>query len=277
MPSTESNFDIDEASLPKAHTPRHQAMLSLALRNGVRSRGAGLWESLRQMETMKKLGAGVAMAAVILTISFAFSAQDANNVAQAEETVNKAFMKSAKLTVEQREALSEKMEGDLMNSLAEAKQAADLTYLTPEEFNAEMAVGHGPKNIQASGGKHIFNLKFLKGPAPEGQEPIELKPIDKEALNARFSVAPLDFQPGEIHGMKIFEPAKYLRYTDTQGQVIYLGIDENDVPVMKIMKLSEEMIKGFEKNMKMVTPSDMGPESGFTWSEGVRIEEVEVQ
>lgn len=217
------------------------------------------------------------MAAVILTISFAFSAQDANNVAQAEETVNKAFMKSAKLTVEQREALSEKMEGDLMNSLAEAKQAADLTYLTPEEFNAEMAVGHGPKNIQASGGKHIFNLKFLKGPAPEGQEPIELKPIDKEALNARFSVAPLDFQPGEIHGMKIFEPAKYLRYTDTQGQVIYLGIDENDVPVMKIMKLSEEMIKGFEKNMKMVTPSDMGPESGFTWSEGVRIEEVEVQ
>jgi hypothetical protein len=298
---------LNALNVPDIGTNKHQQVLKTAVLKKAGASSLSFLEDLKHMSVVKKLGSGAAMAAVILMVAFAFSAQDANNIAQAEEAVNKAFTRAVALTPEQREEINTKLETDLLESLAEAKQAPDLKYLTPEEFEAEFGAKHsGAISVAGKPGMHggfrVFSLNptltqnldkselpkdviferhvmtseagvvSVGGTTAAGEgtvaftagTPAEGGMFTVGSANGegpKFTMAHVD-----IKGLKVMTPAKYLKYTDSKGQVVALGIDENDVPMMKIVQFSEEQM------MKMKDGA-----IGFPPMKSIEWEETEVK
>lgn len=144
--------------------------------------------------------------------------------AQAQEIVNNAMDHIIKLSDTDREALEQKIQADLKSSLEEAKQAKDLT-VVPENEIQRM---DPPKEF---GDKDVFMTKPLNGDGPVGKGIIkkEFKPGTRVELSGKV-MAP--------HGIKV------LRYTNPEGKKVILGINDNNEPVMKMMFLDKEDIKG---------------------------------
>lgn len=218
---------LQSIDIPDIETPKHKQLLRSALLNAPRkSFVSNFLNRIRQMPILQRI-ASTAVAAVVLFALFASGGtKPGENVAHANaaETLNRAFVKAVALSPEQRTAIEGKIKAGLMDSLEEAKRAKDLTYLTKEEFDREFNQMATPMPAPGEGGEIAIRFERMLGTEGKGRAgEIAIDPIQAELLPAPTASK---------------EPQKYLRYTNEKGAVVYLGLDENDVPVLKMMKLN---------------------------------------
>lgn len=157
---------------------------------------------------------------------------------EAQEAIKRAFDRFVKLSDKEKEFLQKKLKADLRQSLLEAKNAKDLE-LVPEDQIQRIEM---PK--MRDGSEDVFMLKPVDVREVEGKpEWTAANEVDKSQ----------EMAPGtrvQFVDSKIMAPRgiKILRYTNPQGQEVILGIDENDEPVMKLIKIDREMLEKGELN-----------------------------
>lgn len=194
----------------------------------------------------------VGVAACVLAVTLVPQQVFQTPVVHAQELVNRAAARVAFLPVETREEIEKRMKADMDQTLAEAKAAPDLRILSPEEFEKEMAEER--KQMEEKGLPQAIELStsvvgaglVTTSAAPTDAQEIHLYKhgengnsldhgfelvTDAEAV-AAFSVSPINIK----------EPVRYLAYTSPFRDSVVLGLDEDDVPVMKIIRLRLDVL-----------------------------------
>lgn len=181
-------------------------------------------------------------------------------VVQAQEVIDRSFDRIIKLSPEEQKALEQKLEADLENSLQEARNAKDLEIVPESEIERiEM-----PKREE---GKPIVGIKATfkaEGNAEPSLEKMDEKgervfikkgeeagaqkiPDNVSAVGVAKPATRVHFDGGKIpapHGVTV------LRYTNSEGGKVFLGIDKEDKPVFKMIKM--EKADGMKKETNVM-------------------------
>lgn len=196
----------------------------------------------------------VGVAACVLAVTLAPQQVFQTPVAHAQELVNRAAARVAFLPMETREEIEKRMKSDMDQTLAEAKAAPDLRILSREEFEKEMAEerklmeekGKGmPSAIGISAAPVEMGMVTMSAVTSTDMKEVRLfKRLGNEAeQDVTFEVATSAAVAGfKIAPINIKEPVKYLSYTSPSGSSVVLGLDEDDVPVMKMIRLKFDVM-----------------------------------
>jgi len=149
------------------------------------------------------------------------------------------FHRMNELTLEEKEAQHEKIKASLVDSLAEAQASEDLQVISADEMPKPGFIGKAGR---------AFGFKMMRSNSNN------LKNLPEE-MKIKIQ------ENQEIHAE--MEPVKFLKYTNKEGQVVTLGVNANDEPVMKFIEGEDNMFQGRgEKG---------GPMPGF-WKENESID-----
>lgn len=197
--------------------------------------------SLNMIKTIKIVALPVAAFVLVLAFVFMVPQSGITNEVHAAELVQKAHSRTLDLPDEVRRAIESRIQHNLIDVLAEAKQAPDLRLLTEEEFQAEM---EQKRSITSADGVNSPNGSFDM--ITVGQVAFEDgTTMDPEGLvHSGF----IQVSSGTLPSMEIGEvllglpvtlkePIQYLLYTDVKGRSVALGVDEDDTPVMLIVNM----------------------------------------
>lgn len=148
----------------------------------------------------------------------------ATKKAQAQAAVKQAMFKAKLLSSEDRAKIEANMKADMQSSLEEAYKAKDLTISDESEMRTEGKEGNFTFALAKPG-------MLQPGAAAAGS--VSSGMISSEA-NAKMEVK------------------KYLKYTDSQNRQVVLGLNEEGVPVFKMMhiQISEGDKQRIEQEMK---------------------------
>lgn len=216
--------DMGRIDVPHIKAPAYKAALRAALIEraqslGRRRAGFGM-DGLRmfiEMSYMKRvIGAG-GFALLVLGLFVATSIVDPANVAEAEgrKILDRVLVKASDLSPEQRAIVESKMKADLEQSLREAKEATDLRYISHEEFS-----------FATTGERSIGKFFVVKHKEQGGENADQVWKTRQGEMGPEL--------PGGV---------RLLRYTDPEGREVTLGVDQDDMPVMKVVRMTGDMIK----------------------------------
>jgi|GEM_PF-1840768 len=129
-----------------------------------------------------------------------------------KESQDRPFLGMNEMTEEEREKKHEEMKASLADSLAEAQSASDLEVVAADQMPVEGFFGKAGR---------AFGFKMMKNDLDNLENlPQEIQNKIKEREEAREEM----------------EPVKFLKYTNSDGQKIYLGLNSSDEPVMKFVE-----------------------------------------
>ncbi|OJI06341.1 hypothetical protein BK004_04215 [bacterium CG10_46_32] len=242
------NITVPTVSRMASHRRRLKVALLTAheRRSGVQAFGRIINDFIKPMSLGKKSTALATVAVFGLVVTAGVFGPSASEVAQAEatNTVKRAFahfvnlsdeektsldqkfqgqvhFKEAgemmfhgmdEISVEEREAKHAEMKASLADSLVEAQAAADLEVISSDE----MPLG----GFWGKAGR-AFGMKMMrKTPKDIANLPEEIQSKIKEHEDLRAEMA----------------PAKFLRYTNSSGKQVTLGLNANDEPMMKFVE-----------------------------------------
>lgn len=287
--SSSPRHDFPEA--PKPGLPVHSRALRRALLNAherERSRSRSGFAFIFPMKQFAPV-AVVGLALVVAGASFMPQVLFTTPVASAQELVNRAAVKVVSLPDDLRLEIEKRTNADLNATLEEAKAAPDLRILTPKEFQDEQktqqdmafkkAQDAGPKEFKlfenhpvavyhitspdgvpaqdigfgtasATGEVRIMNVesgtvKMTAGAQVDFKDfkGGETASLDATTSGVKFTMAPIQLK----------EPVKYLAYTDKEGRKVILGLDEDDIVVMKMITMTMKMGDGSDASVMMGT------------------------
>ena len=113
---------------------------------------------------------------------------------------------------EEREAMHQEMKASLADSLAEAQAASDVEVVSGDEMPVPGFAGRAGR---------AFGFKMMR------HADAELANLPED-VQARIK--------GHEEDMEEMRPVKFLRYTNTSGQQVTLGVNAADEPVMKFVE-----------------------------------------
>ena len=209
---------------------------------------------VNHMSLGKKSTALATLAVFGLVVTAGIFGPSASDVAQAEatNTVKRAFARFVNLTDEEktqmeerfadrvhfrepgepmfhgmdemneedRDAMHEQMKASLADSLVEAQAAADLEVVSADEMPVDGFWGKAGR---------AFGMKMMRK-APE-----DIANLSEE-IRARIKEHEAD--------MEEMSPVKFLKYTNTEGQKVTLGVNATDEPVMKFIEGEQPFFGG---------------------------------
>ncbi|MBI2484131.1 hypothetical protein HYV71_03025 [Candidatus Uhrbacteria bacterium] len=146
--------------------------------------------------------------------------------AQAHGTVNRAYARLANLTDEERAALEitfrEKMEAareqrkeSLAQALVEAQNAPDLRVASADEMPIHGFIGRAGR---------AFGLKMMRNQNDSDEKFAQLPQDVRERMKEHLT----------MH--EKFKPVSVLVYTNPEGRLVHLGLNDNDEPVVKFIQ-----------------------------------------
>ncbi len=153
--------------------------------------------------------AGLSTAAAVAVVFVTTLIGTGSPQALAQETVRKMVTRLENLSSAEREEIESRMQADLENTLLEAQSAGDLTTLSREQFEQEIP------------------------------DPMEARLLARDAETFDVFIA-TDETPHASPPPAPLEAVTYLRYTNPSGQVVIVGVDENNLPVMKLIRLADD-------------------------------------
>lgn len=239
---------LENLDLPEVKIQDHQSRLRRALLNSRQFEKSSFSPRLFSRRTAFSMGTFMVAFIVVVTV-FGLNPSSPVDTAQAEafEIVRGALQKVRGLPKEQKAALEGQLGQDLNDVLAEASRANDLRFVATHnielEFNSlEEGVTSSPRRARSFRIIDPEEFNEEMGPFP----PHALSPEEFEDLP--------DEEKQEILAMeqKFKEKVRLLEFTDSEGQRIQLGVDKDDVPVVKV-------IRGRSQEMDYSSPQRAGP------------------
>ena len=167
------------------------------------------------------------------------------------------YMKFDELTEEERLELKEKHKVDLEGALEEALGADDLVIIDAPEMPKKGFFG----KMGRSFGMHLYSkggdwmTKFDTN--GDGDVSIEEHEVMRDEMHFEMhgEKAPDDvmhLKKGDFTAKLDYpKPVKFMQYTDLEGNKVTLGVDENDVPVMKYIDGDDHFGNKYIKFKKM--------------------------
>lgn len=238
---------LEGLKLPEVELFQHKRLLLMQLEQAPQQSrlGQGIAKITHMLSSHKYAFSTVTAAVLLAVVAVAFNFFNLNATpqAQAQDAIKRSMKFADKLTPERRAEIEEKIQADLKATLEEAYNAPDLKILTPEEFNAE------------------FNSDAALNPKLD-----KILNVRLEHMNANVEVSKTDSFPGKLFFPKPnADVVKYLRYTDSEGRAVTIGVDKDDHVIFKAIKFSEaDMQKKIEAGgFKMIDPANAG-EFGFS-------------
>lgn len=260
---------------PELELPAHRRVLRRALLRAYEQNRSHRRFGFFPITPMKQFApaAVLGIAVLVAAVSFIPHTSIPTPVANAQELVKNAAKKVPMLSADMRTEIEKRMKADMAATLEEALAAPDLRILTPEEYQADMeaqmkadretAEEHGAiqKDVMHFSSAPAFGIVAAGGPTE-----VKLLKINEDQLgNAKVmkwtgtEAAPATFEAGvpaahfTVAPIDIKQPVKYLAYTNPTGQSVTLGLDEDDIPVMKMIRISMQLEDGSNANVMMGT------------------------
>jgi hypothetical protein len=231
-------------------------------------------------------GIGTLMLIAILALSITTYNYGHSPRAEAEQLANQGITFVHTIGAGKMGEIQSQLGGDPIQELETAKAAKDLTILTPDEFKTESAkhrgmsmssLGkdgpqYGSVGISANGplpttppdgGEVNYSTggaigsgagemgtvsrgtaMIVNGTAPDGSQPDKVTEFHSSAtaMSADGSGSPATPPPA------MPTPSKYLRYTDSTGHVVVLGLDDKGVPINKTVFMTDDDIQNMQVN-----------------------------
>jgi hypothetical protein len=234
------DINLQNIPLPEIHLTHHKRILKEALITSFEpkkqlsimhlfAKGGEYWTMQRRLITFS-FGA-IAVLGIFLSLAFIKNPFKSSYV-QAQEVMDKVIFTLKDLTPEQRKEIETKIKADLESSLEETKAAKDLRVISAEEFMKM----EKKTSTDVKGKKGFF---FAVKEDEEGNNALQKK------------VRQIKENPLSPKDLTL------LRYTDTKGRDVTLGIDKNNIPVMKLMKIenldSKDMMD-IPEELRQLTP-----------------------
>lgn len=216
------------------------------------------------------LGTSTFALAAIFALGIAAFSYSHSPRAEAEQLVNQSIGFVRTVGSDQMSKIQSQLGGDPVQALEEAKAAKDLTILTSDEFKAESAkhkgmamssLGkdgpqYGSVGISSNGGlppagaeMHSTTGGEIKGPGPvsvksgaEGTGTSESGTYTKTLETQTGGSGPSNNESGPVKFTPV-TPSKYLRYTDSTGHVVVLGLDSKGIPVSKTIFMTDAEVQ----------------------------------
>jgi hypothetical protein len=248
---------MNQEKLPKiTHTNAHKRRLRVALLTAYEKRSivSSVWhiikDIIKPMQLGKKSTALATLALFAVVVAAGVAGPSASEVVEAEavNTVKRGFSRLAQLTEEERLELKEQHKLDLQAALEEALVAEDLEIVDAPEmpkrgFLGKMGRSFGMHPMH-KGGDWIKKFD-TDGDGELSEEEMAAKMEQYGDKGEAFKEHKLG--KGDYTAKRDYtKPVKFMQYTDSEGNKVTLGVDENDVPVMKFIE-GEHPFKGFKK------------------------------
>lgn len=265
--------------------PKHQQALKKALLNyqaPKQTLGAKLQSAFHNFigVTMshKKtfFGAGTLAVAAVFALSVLTYNYTHSPRAEAEQLVSHGLGVIHTFGSGQMGQIQAQLGDDPAKALEEAQAAKDLTVLTDDQYKAEFSKHKGVATsslgkdgpqyssvgISANGGlptgegaANTYGQHF----STNGERGTSSAPEAGSARGTSVSTAPLQtFQAngseapaagGQPEGpIKMPKPSKYLRYTNSTGHVVILGLNEKGVPINKTVFMTDAEVQNMQQN-----------------------------
>lgn len=240
----------DFPAAPEPGLPAHSRVLRRALlaRHGEKAVRPRL--SFFLLQPMKRFVPFAALSIAVLIVAVTSvipqTSLTPTPVANAQELLNRAVTKASVMPTDMRAEIEKRMKSDMAETLKEAKAAPDLRILTPDEFEQEMHTqmqADQANSMPIEGSAQGFGIAVSgeSGVLSTSPTEVHLIKMDEDQIPQVSSTATFEAAVAgtkfTIAPVEIKEPVKYLAYTNPAGQSVILGLDEDDVPVMKIMRL----------------------------------------
>jgi hypothetical protein len=219
-------------------------------------------------------GAGTLASVAIFAAAMAIYSYGYSPRAEAQQLVSHSIGIVRTFGSDQIDKIQAQLGGDPVQALKEAQAAKDLTILTPDEFKTESAKHKGvamsslgtdgPQynsvGISANGslpptppegaGTHYSTGGAIGGSAESGTVSIK-----NGVESGTASSGSLQFQSNDSRGPSANQegpvnftpvtPSKYLRYTNSTGHVVVLGLNDKGVPVNKTIFMTDAEVQKF--------------------------------
>ena len=266
---------LNALDITVVHTPQYQQALKRALMNHevpkqtlARRLRAAAKNIIGVPMTYKKLFASFGSLTLILVLALALTTVQHSPRALAEQLVNQGIGHIKTFDNGQMGKIQAQLGDDPVKALEEAKTAKDLQVITKDEYNAE-AKKHkgvamsslGTSGPQFSSVGISANGESLPTTPPTGAKTQQYstggsvsgstesgtsQPKKVIEFHDGDSSAPVAGQPGSPIPAPP-TPSKYLRYTNTTGHVVVLGLDESGTPVTKTIFMTDADVQNMPK------------------------------
>ena len=222
------------ANSPNIGLPRNQAVL----RSVISKRALSSGKNTNMNKFLTYAGATLALVAIAATTAYQLNFTPS---AKAQDALKKAAVRYRALTPEQRQAIHTKIKADMATTLEEASNAPDLKILTKEQVGFDVLPTPGLSKEKLKGFPPDKVMLFQR---VQGSDTADIKEFNIKLDNPGSSApaAGVRIMKGEKFETNLKEPVKFLRYTDDQGREVTLGVDEDNTPVMKMIKLDKPMM-----------------------------------
>ncbi len=256
-------------NLPKVRQmSEHKRRLRVALlsahqeRSGLRTFGYVVNYHLKTMSTLQKRFALLVIALVVVVGAAGIFGPSASSIvnAQAQENINRAYARLANLSDEERAQIKEEFQGKmffkyevggkfldskdlspeeletrheqmkeqrkegLTEALAEAQTAPDLRVVSADELPVSGFFGRAGR---------AFGFKMMHESENREEKFANLPEDVRQKIEEHR--ASCEGEECEEHEREM-EQTSFMVYTNADGQTVYLGLDENDEPVMKFVQ-----------------------------------------
>lgn len=268
-----SNLDLPKVRQNQEYKKRLRAALLLAHQE--RSRFSVFGHAINDvLRTMSKPQKSFALGALALAIAigvagvFGPSAYSVAN-AQAKETINRAFTRLANLSDEERAELQEKFQGRMLFKHDAAGHFTALKDISPEELEArheqmKASLTETLAEAQAAPDLQIVSADELpvSGFFGRAGRAIGFKMMHKPAdFEEKLASLPEDVRLKIEEFRNLHEemrPVSFMVYTNADGQTVYIGINENDEPVVKFVKSKDGELPFPPHGKRMLFRSENG-------------------
>lgn len=237
---------LENMSKPNVFLVSHHRRLKVALLESakVRYRSSNVRDWRVIMQRITPIGLTIVTVAALALSVGPYSVTQTPK-AEAQEAVRKAHSRFTALTAEQRQQIEAKIRADMSETLEEARRAKDLKILSPEEF--ENSLAEERKNHPTPDPAEMTKPLALhyKIDNQAGKPDIVAAPEHGQAAQGeRFFIQAEKVEDGEQPALSpapfAAQPVKYLQYTNPEGMKVILGLDENDTPVMKMLRITDD-------------------------------------
>lgn len=213
---------------------------------------------IEPMSLGKKSTAAATLGVFALILGAGIFGPTASEVAQAEavNTVKRAFARFANLSEEEKAELQEKFQDRVHFKGAHEPKFRGMMEMTSEEReakHAEMKAGLADSLIEAQSAEDLEIIDAPEMPKPGfmgragrafGMKMMHKNPENIENLPEEIQEKIREHQ--EQH--EDMQPVKWLKYTNSEGKVVKLGLNAEDEPVIKFVE--GEKLFGGHKGVK---------------------------
>lgn len=205
---------------PEIATPRHERRLRTALLANRQFRRGGFLNFFNPnfMKNFSKIAVGATIA-LVFSLGIIPVAKLQAAKAEAREIVEQSQNVVANLSASEIAAIEKSLNADLGKSLAEARAAPDLKF-----------VGEIDLKIEAEKTAKMLRESLRDGTASISEDGTTVM-IQKSEGSEKKNVI------GHSEIKNDFGKVKMLEYTNPAGQKVTLGLDENDIPVLKLIEI----------------------------------------